>query len=115
MKQMIGETDVVFENFRPGRMDELGLDGEVVKAVNPKIIMASVSGYHLTGPSRRRAGYEAIALAKAGLFHITGQPDGPPAKPGIAIRDLCTGFICIERSSRRWSPGEAHELDVSLA
>ena len=118
VKQMIKESDVVVENFLPGKIDELGLGWDVVKELNPKIIMASVSGYGPTGPSRERAGYDAIALAEAGLLHITGQPDGPPAKPGIAIGDLCTGLymhgaILAALEGRR-STGVGCKLDASL-
>lgn len=118
VKQMIRESDVVVENFLPGKIDELGLGWDVVKETNPKIIMASVSGYGPTGASRQRAGYDAIALAEAGLLHITGQPDGPPAKPGIAIGDLCTGLymhgaILAALEARR-STGVGCKLDASL-
>jgi succinate--hydroxymethylglutarate CoA-transferase len=118
VKQMIKESDVVVENFLPGKIDELGLGWDVVKELNPRIIMASVSGYGPTGPSRQRAGYDAIALAEAGLLHITGQPDGPPAKPGIAIGDLCTGLymhgaILAALEGRR-SSGVGCKLDASL-
>ena len=118
VKQMIKESDVVVENFLPGKIDELGLGWDVVKELNPRIIMASVSGYGPTGPSRQRAGYDAIALAEAGLLHITGQPDGPPAKPGIAIGDLCTGLymhgaILAALEGRR-STGVGCKLDASL-
>jgi succinate--hydroxymethylglutarate CoA-transferase len=118
VKQMIKASDVVVENFLPGKIDELGLGWDVVKELNPRIIMASVSGYGPTGPSRQRAGYDAIALAEAGLLHITGQPDGPPAKPGIAIGDLCTGLymhgaILAALEGRR-SSGVGCKLDASL-
>jgi succinate--hydroxymethylglutarate CoA-transferase len=118
VKQVIKESDVVVENFLPGKIDELGLGWDVVKELNPRIIMASVSGYGPTGPSRQRAGYDAIALAEAGLLHITGQPDGPPAKPGIAIGDLCTGLymhgaILAALEGRR-SSGVGCKLDASL-
>jgi succinate--hydroxymethylglutarate CoA-transferase len=118
VKEMIRESDVLVENFLPGKIAELGLGWEVVKQVNPKIIMASVSGYGPAGPSAQRAGYDAIALAEAGLLHITGQPDGPPAKPGIAIGDLCTGLymhgaILAALEARR-STGLGCKLDASL-
>jgi succinate--hydroxymethylglutarate CoA-transferase len=118
VKRMIRESDVVVENFLPGKIDELGLGWDIVKELNPRIIMASVSGYGPTGPSRQRAGYDAIALAEAGLLHITGQPDGPPAKPGIAIGDLCTGLymhgaILAALEARRNS-GVGCKIDASL-
>ena len=118
VKRMIKDSDVVVENFLPGKIDELGLGWSVVKELNPRIIMASVSGYGPSGPSKYRAGYDAIALAEAGLLHITGQPDGPPAKPGIAIGDLCTGLymhgaILAALEARR-STDVGCKLDASL-
>ena len=118
VKQMIKESDVVVENFLPGKIDELGLGWDVVKELNPKVIMASVSGYGPSGPSRQRAGYDAIALAEAGLLHITGQPGGPPTKPGIAIGDLCTGLYMhgavLAALEARRSTGVGCKLDASL-
>ena len=118
VKQMIKDSDVVVENFLPGKIDELGLGWDVAKELNPRVIMASVSGYGPSGPSAKRAGYDAIALAEAGLLHITGHPDGPPTKPGIAIGDLCTGLymhgaILAALEGRR-STGVGCKLDASL-
>lgn len=86
------ESDVLVNNFMPGKMEELGLGYEELRRENKGLIYASVSGYGASGPSRDRAGYDAIALAEAGLLHITGEANGPPTKPGVAIADLCTGL-----------------------
>lgn len=92
VRRLAKECDVVVENFLPGKMDEWGLGYEELKSDNEGLIFASVSGYGARGPVRGRAGYDAIALAEAGLLHITGEQGGRPAKPGVAIADLCTGL-----------------------
>ena len=89
-------VDVVVHNFLPGKMEELGLGYEDLKAVGgsvgDRLIYAAVSGYGASGPAAKRAGYDAIALAEAGLLHITGEEGRGPVKPGVAIADLCTGL-----------------------
>lgn len=92
VKRLARDSDVVVNNFVPGKMEEMGLGYDQMKQENPRLIYASVSGYGADGPSRARAGYDAIALAEAGLLHITGEGHGPPSKPGVAIADLCTGL-----------------------
>lgn len=92
VKQMARESDVVVHNFVPGKIEAMGLGYEDLRQENKRLIYAGVSGYGSSGPSRSRAGYDAIALAEAGLLHITGERDGPPTKPGVAIADLCTGL-----------------------
>jgi len=84
--------DIIVHNFLPGKMEAMGLGYSDLKEVNPNLIYASVSGYGASGPSSKRAGYDAIALAEAGLLHITGTRDGGPTKPGVAIADICTGL-----------------------
>ena len=116
--RMLHEVDVVVNNFLPGTMERLGLGYEKVNAVNKGIIYASVSGFGATGPSSNRAGYDAIALAEAGLLHITGEANGPPTKPGIAMADLCTGIyaygaICAALRGREIN-GQGCKIDGSL-
>lgn len=92
VKRLARDSDVVVNNFLPGKMDSMGLGYEALKQENEALIYASVSGYGASGPSRDRAGYDAIALAEAGLLHITGDERGGPTKPGVAMADLCTGL-----------------------
>ncbi len=80
------------DNYLPGKLDELGIGYSVLSKINPKIIHASISGYGTSGPYEKRAGYDVIAAAEAGLLHITGERNGPPVKPGVALVDLCTGL-----------------------
>ncbi|KAI1608978.1 CoA-transferase family III domain-containing protein [Exophiala viscosa] len=92
VKKLAQNSDVVVNNFVPGKMEQMGLGYEDFRKINPAIIYASCSGYGASGPSRDRAGYDAIALAEAGMLHITGDPKGGPTKPGVAMADLCTGL-----------------------
>ncbi|OAP59026.1 hypothetical protein AYL99_06323 [Fonsecaea erecta] len=89
-------VDVVVHNFLPGKMEGMGLGYEQLKQAmgeaGERLIYAAVSGYGPSGPSAQRAGYDAIALAEAGLLHITGEEGRPPSKPGVAMADLCTGL-----------------------
>lgn len=112
-------ADVVINNFLPGTMERLGFGWEEVRKVNPAVVYASVSGYGATGPNAKRAGYDAIALAEAGLLHITGEADRPPSKPGVAIADLCTGLyaygaIAAALRGREVNGGVGCKIDGSL-
>ena len=88
-------VDVVVHNFLPGKLEGMGLGYEDLRAEGvggERLIYASISGYGSSGPAAQRAGYDAIALAEAGLLHITGEEGGGPVKPGVAMADLCTGL-----------------------
>ncbi|EXJ95615.1 hypothetical protein A1O1_00737 [Capronia coronata CBS 617.96] len=119
VKALASRSDVVVNNFLPGKMDELGLGYDALKSGNDRgLIYASVSGYGATGPSRDRAGYDAIALAEAGLLHITGDEKGGPTKPGVAIADLCTGLYThgaiLAALNLRQKTGLGCKIDASL-
>jgi succinyl-CoA---D-citramalate CoA-transferase len=86
-RDLIAGADVVIENFRPGAMEKWGLGYEALAALNPRLIMARVSGFGQTGPYAARAGYGLIGEAMGGLRAITGEPDRPPARAGVSIGD----------------------------
>ena len=86
-RDLIGQADILIENFRPGTMEKWGLAYEQLSAANPRLIMARVSGFGQTGPYANRAGYGLIGEAMGGLRAITGDPDRPPARAGISIGD----------------------------
>ena len=90
----LAETaDVIVENYRPGAMKKLGVDYEAVRAVNPAIIYASISGFGQTGPWADRPGFDLIAQAASGIISVTGAPDGPPARAGVPVTDIgCSLF-----------------------
>ncbi|KAL4804650.1 CoA-transferase family III domain-containing protein [Aspergillus unguis] len=115
---LVKQVDVVVDNFIPGKLEELGLGFDVFKEVNPAIIHASISGYGATGPYSKRAGYDVIAAAEGGLLHITGEPNGPPIKPGVGLMDMATGLylhgaICAALVGRSRT-GEGQKIDASL-
>ena len=90
--KMVKDADVVVENFTPGVMDRFGLGYDVLKAVNPGIVVCSISGFGQTGPYRSRPAYDQIMQGISGLMSITGEPDGEPQKVGIAVADIGAGM-----------------------
>ncbi len=92
-RRLATTADVVVENFRPDVMDRLGIDYESLKALNPRIILASISGFGHTGPYADRPGFDQIAQGMGGLMSITGDPDGGPMRVGIPIADLSAGLF----------------------
>lgn len=92
IKKIAGTSDVLLENYLPGKLDSLGLGYKDIRAVAPQIIYCSITGYGQKGPYRDRAGYDVIAASMGGLLHITGPRGGEPCKVGVAITDLATGL-----------------------
>lgn len=80
-------TTCSVENLRPGNMDRLKLGYEDLRRVNKGIILASTSGYGASGPFEKRAGYDMIAGAEAGLLHLTGERGGGPVRPGLGLTE----------------------------
>ena len=93
LERMIKQSDVLVENFRPGAADRLGLGYEQVKKVNPKIIYCSISGFGQDGPYRELPGFDQTLQGMGGMMSITGEPDGPPMKVGVAIADISGGMF----------------------
>src|SRR5690606_6942907 len=87
VRQLASQADVGIENFRPGTLEQWGLDYDTLSGLNPGLIMLRISGYGQTGPLRDLPGFGVIAEAMGGLRHITGMPDQPPVRPGISIGD----------------------------
>jgi CoA:oxalate CoA-transferase len=92
VERLADRADVLMENFRPGVMDRLGLGWDALSARNPRLVYASVSGFGQTGPWRSRPAYDTVVQAAAGLFAVTGEPEGEPAKMGTSIADLSAGL-----------------------
>ncbi len=112
------DTDVVVENFTPGVMGRLGLDYDAVKAVNPKVVYCSISGFGQDGPYRNRPAYDQIMQGVGGLMSITGEPDGEPQKIGIAVTDIGAGmwsaFAIMAALHHREKSGEGQYIDISM-
>jgi len=92
--KLVAGADVVVENFRPDVKARLGIDYDSLKAVNPRIILASISGFGQDGPYVKRPGFDQIAQGMGGLMSITGEPGKGPMRVGIPIADLCAGLLC---------------------
>ena len=112
------DTDVVVENFTPGVMGRFGLDYDAVKAVNPKVVYCSISGFGQDGPYRNRPAYDQIMQGVGGLMSITGEPDGEPQKIGIAVTDIGAGmwsaFAIMAALHYREKSGEGQYIDISM-
>ena len=91
--RMLKTADIVVENYRPDVKDRLGIGYEVLQAVNPRIILASISGFGQTGPYKTRAGFDQIAQGMGGLMGVTGEPGTPPMRAGIAVADSSAGVF----------------------
>jgi CoA:oxalate CoA-transferase len=116
--KMIPKIDVVVENFAPGVIKEFGFAYEALKAINPKIVMCSVSAVGQTGPLAYKPGYDYIGQAYAGVTDLIGEPDRPPAAMTIAIGDVSTGVAAAMAVGfallNRERTGEGTFIDASL-
>jgi crotonobetainyl-CoA:carnitine CoA-transferase CaiB-like acyl-CoA transferase len=89
------EVDIIIENFRPGTLEKWGIGYETLRGINPSLIMVRISGYGQTGPYRAKPGFGSVAEAIGGLRYLTGYPDRPPVRVGIAIGDLTAGLYAV--------------------
>ena len=90
---LIGRADVLVENFRPGTLDRMGLGYADLARRRPELVYCSISGFGQTGPRRREPGYDAVMQGEGGLMSITGAPDGPGYRLGVAIADIASGMF----------------------
>ena len=115
---LVRDSDVVLENYRPGVMEKLGLGYEDLRKVNPAIIYGAVSGFGHTGPYSKRAGYDIIGQAMSGLMSTTGWPDTPPTRTGTAIADVVGGMSCaigvLAAYVNRLKTGVGEKVDIAL-
>lgn len=93
---LIARADVLVENFRPGTLDKLGLDGASLTARHPRLVYCSISGFGHTGPRKKEPGYDAVMQGEAGLMSITGPSDGSAYRLGVAIADVATGMFAAQ-------------------
>lgn len=92
-RQLVAQSDVVLENFRPGTLEKWGLGFEALREINPKLVMLRISAYGQTGPKREEPGFARIAHAFAGLSWLAGEADGPPVVPGsTSMADYVSGM-----------------------
>jgi formyl-CoA transferase len=90
---LAARCDVLVENFLPGSLDDLGLGYETLKAVNPRLVYCSITGFGQDGPYRDLPGYDLLIQALGGVMSITGEPEGAPMKVGVAIADINAGLF----------------------
>ncbi|RJY10079.1 CaiB/BaiF CoA transferase family protein [Aurantiacibacter aquimixticola] len=118
VRALIAEADVVIENFKQGSLKRFGLDYEAVSRDNPRLVYCSITGFGQDGPYAKRAGYDFIIQGMSGIMDLTGEPDGPPQKIGVAYADILTGLyavIGIQAALRqREMTGRGQLVDMAL-
>ena len=93
IRELIRDTDILIENFRPGTLERWGLGYDDLAAINPRLVMVRVTGYGQDGPYSTKAGYGSIGEAMGGLRHVTGDPSTPPSRAGISIGDTLAAIF----------------------
>jgi crotonobetainyl-CoA:carnitine CoA-transferase CaiB-like acyl-CoA transferase len=116
--RLLERADVLVENFRPGTLAKIGLDYPSLSARFPRLVYCSVSGFGQTGPRRKEAGYDAVMQGEGGLMSITGSPDGPPYRLGVAIADIASGMFAAYGTTlalyARERTGRGQAVDVAM-
>ncbi len=117
--RLADHADVLVENFVPGTMARWGIGADVLRARNPRLIVAHASGYGQTGPMSGQPGYDRVGVAFSGLWHITGEADREPIRPGLSLADYMTGLfaafgvmLALYHRDARGGPGQ--EVDAAL-
>ena len=118
LRELIAEVDVVVENFGPGVMEKKKLAWDDIRAINDKVIMASISAYGRESPLSHKTGYDWVAQAFAGIMHLTGERDGPPLPVGLGIADISSGVHAFSAIGyalfHRSRTGVGQWLDISM-
>src|SRR5215468_4050785 len=118
LDQLIAMSDVLVENFRPGTLARLGLDYATLAPKHPRLIYCSVSGYGHTGPRSQEPGYDAVLQGEGGLMSLTGAPDVPPVRVGVAVADIVTGIFACQGISAalfaRERTGRGQQVDIAM-
>ena len=118
IRQLALQSDIVVENFKVGGLAHYGLDYASLKAINPRLIYCSITGFGQDGPYAERAGYDLMIQAMSGMMSITGQPDGEPMRVGVALTDLFTGVYAtsaiLAALEVRNRTGEGQHIDMAL-
>jgi len=118
LKSLAAKADILVENYRPGVLPRLGLGYDDLRAVNPKLIYCSISGYGQTGPYARKGAFDVTVQAIAGIMSVTGEPGAPPVKCGVPIGDFCAGlyagFSVLAMLRNAEQTGEGTHIDCSM-
>ncbi len=118
VRKLVADADVVIENFKLGGLDKYGLDYESLKAINPRLIYCSITGFGHTGPYAERAGYDFLIQGMGGIMDLTGEPDREPQKIGVAFADIFTGLYSVigiqSALIMRERTGKGQHIDMAL-
>lgn len=118
IRELAAKCDVLVENFKMGGLEKYGLDYLSLKAVNPRLVYCSITGFGHSGPRAHQPGYDLMVQGLSGLMSITGQPDGEPQKVGVALVDVMTGLhACIAvlaALNQRHETGRGQFIDMAL-
>lgn len=122
VRELAAKSDIVIENFKVGGLASYGLDYERLRAVNPRLIYCSITGFGQTGPYAKRAGYDFMIQGLGGLMSLTGRPEGEqgagPMKVGVALTDILTGLYStvaiLAALAHRDQSGEGQHIDMAL-
>ncbi|MEN4826259.1 CaiB/BaiF CoA-transferase family protein [Pseudomonas sp. P39-UII1] len=122
VRELAAKSDVVIENFKVGGLAAYGLDYASLKAINPKLVYCSITGFGQTGPYAKRAGYDFMIQGLGGLMSLTGRPDGEegagPVKVGVALTDILTGLYStvaiLAALAHRDQAGVGQHIDMAL-
>jgi CoA:oxalate CoA-transferase len=116
--RLVKKSDIVLQNFRVGTMKKLGLDYPVLREHNPRIIYVSISGFGQTGPYAEKTAFDIIVQGMGGMLSVTGEPGGPPIRPGASLGDtICSLFSVagiLAALYERERSGEGQELDMAM-
>lgn len=118
LRSLLGQVDVLVQNFRPGVIDRLGLDYETVRVINPKLVYASISGYGEEGPWVKRPGQDLLAQARSGVMWLSGNDGDGPVPMGLAIADMLAGAATAQgilaALVKRGISGKGGHVETSL-
>ena len=122
VRELVAQCDVLLENFKVGGLAAYGLDYESLKAINPRLIYCSITGFGQSGPYAKRAGYDFMIQGLGGLMSLTGRPEGEegagPMKVGVALTDILTGLYAtvgvLAALNQREQSGVGQYIDVAL-
>lgn len=118
VKRLIADADIVIENFKVGGLVRFGLDYQTLAKDHPALVYCSITGFGQTGPYAARAGYDVIVQGMSGMMDLTGDPDGPPQKIGVALADIISGLYAVigiqSALSLRERTGKGQHIDIAL-
>lgn len=118
LRELIRRGDVLVDNFRTGTLEGWGLDYDTLQEIRPGLVYCTITGYGCTGPYKHRPGYDFMVQAMSGFMSVTGPPEGPPLRAGVAVADLATGLFAssaiLAAIFARERSGEGQRIDMSL-